>query len=110
MFGSLGDIAKLMKQAGQIQNNIAQMQETLAKTTYEGDAGAGLVKATVNGRGELVDIRIDPQALSDVELLEDLVKSAVAAAASKAQQEAKAELAKLTGGMNLPGIEHMLGG
>jgi hypothetical protein len=109
MFGSLGNIAGMMKQAKALQENMQRMQEELAQKRFEADAGAGMVKATVNGRSELMQIKIDPSAAGDVELLEDLVVAAVGAAAKKAQDAAKEEMAQLTGGLNLPGLTDMLG-
>ena len=110
MFGGIGNLANVLKQAGQMKENMAKMQEELAKMTYAADAGAGLVRVTVNGRSELVDIKIEPKAVEDVELLEDLIKGAVSAASRKAQEGMKEELAKLTGGLSIPGLEDMLGG
>lgn len=109
MFGGLGNLANMMKQAKHLKENMAQMQEALAEQRYEADAGAGMVKAIVNGKAELMDIKIDPKAVEDVELLEDTIKAAVAAAVTKAQEGAKAEMAKLTGGMDIPGLQDMLG-
>ena len=110
MFGNLGNFADIMKSAKSLQGNLAKLQEELASRRYEGDAGGGLVRATVDGKGTLVDIRIDPEATSDVELLEDLVKAAVGAAVGKSQEAMKTEMASLTGGLNLPGLTDMLGG
>ncbi|HKQ47442.1 MAG TPA: YbaB/EbfC family nucleoid-associated protein [Phycisphaerae bacterium] len=111
MFGSLGDLAGLMKQAKQMQSKMKEMQETLANARFEADSGAGAVTATVSGKLELVGLKISPSAVTDdVELLEDLVKSAVAAAQRKANEGVKAQMQQITGGMNLPGLEGMLGG
>ncbi len=110
MLGNLGNLAGLMKSAKELQGNLARMQEEMATRRFEGDAGGGMVRATVDGRGTLVDIKIDPTAVSDVELLEDLVKGAVASAVSKSQEEMKGELSGLTGGLNIPGLTDMLGG
>ena len=110
MFGALGDLANLMKQAKSMQENMQKMQESLAEQRYEAEAGAGMVRAVVNGKSELVDIKIDPKAAGDVELLEDLVKAAIGAASRKAQDGMKEELAKLTGGISLPGLGNLLGG
>ena len=111
MFGSLGDLAGLMKQAKQMQSKMKEMQETLANARFEADSGAGAVTATVSGKLELVGLKISPSAVTeDVELLEDLVKSAVAAAQRKANEGVKAQMQQITGGMNLPGLEGMMGG
>ncbi|NLE60588.1 MAG: YbaB/EbfC family nucleoid-associated protein [Planctomycetes bacterium] len=110
MFGGLGNLAGLMKQAKSMQENMQKMQESLAEQRFEADAGAGMVRVVVNGKSELVDIKIDPKAASDTELLEDMIKAAVGAASRKAQDGVKAEVAKLTGGINLPGLTDLLGG
>ncbi len=110
MLGGLGNLANLMKSAKEMQAQMAKMQAELATRRYEADAGGGLVRVTVDGKSTLVDIRIDPKALEDAELLEDLVKAAVCAAAAKSQEAMKGELASLTGGLNIPGLTDMLGG
>ena len=110
MLGGLGNFANLIKQATQMKENMANWQDELARRTFEADAGGGMVKAIVNGRGELTDIKIEAQATQDVERLEELIKGAVSAAAHKAHDAAKGELAKMTGGMNIPGLQDLLGG
>ena len=110
MFGNLGNIADMLKSAKALQGNLAKLQEELASRRYEADAGGGMVRATVDGKSTLVDIRIDPKAVNDVELLEDLVKAAIGAAVAKSQEAMKSEMAALTGGLNLPGLTEMLGG
>ncbi|MBN2562699.1 MAG: YbaB/EbfC family nucleoid-associated protein [Phycisphaerae bacterium] len=112
MLGGLGNLAGMMKQAKEMQSRMKEMQEVLANARYEGDSGAGAVKATVTGKMELVGLKIDPGTVAsgDVEMLEDLVKAAVGAAQSKAAEGAKQEVQKMTGGMNLPGLDGLLGG
>ncbi len=110
MLGSLGNFAGLLKSAKDLQGNLAKLQEELAKRRYQGDAGGGMVSATVDGKGTLLDIKIDPQATKDVELLEDLVKAAVGAAGAKSQEAMKSEMAGLTGGLNIPGLQEFFGG
>jgi DNA-binding YbaB/EbfC family protein len=110
MFGGFSNLAGILKSAKDLQGNLAKMQETLASRRYEATTGGDMVRATVDGRGALVDLHIDPRAASDVELLEDLIKAAVGAAAAKSQEGMKKELAALTGGLNIPGLEQMLGG
>jgi DNA-binding YbaB/EbfC family protein len=109
MFGGLGNLAAMLKSARQLQERMSAMQAELASRRFSADAGAGAVRATVDGQGNLVDIKIEPAAAADVELLEDLVKAAVGAATQKAREEVKAELAQLTGGLNVPGLSEMLG-
>lgn len=110
MFGKLGDLAGLMKSAKQIQSRMAELQRELANRRFDGDAGGGLVRATVDGRGTLLTVKIDPKATEDVELLEDLVIAAVGSAVSKSQEAMQSEMSAMTGGMNLPGLSDMLGG
>ena len=110
MFGGLGNLTGLLKSAKEMQANMAKMQAELAERRYEGDAGGGMVKAIVDGKSTLVDIKIDPSAVGDVELLEDLVKSAVGVATGKSQEAMKTEIAAMTGGMNIPGLTDMMGG
>lgn len=100
----------LLKQAKEMQQRMAQMQQELASRTFVADAGGGMVTATVNGKQELLAIKIEPQAAGDVEMLEDLVRAAVNAAVRKSQDAMKEELSKVTGGLNLPGLSDMFGG
>jgi hypothetical protein len=69
-----------------------------------------MVRATVDGRGTLMNVRIDPKAVGDVELLEDLIKAAVCSAVAKSQESMQREMGALTGGMNISGLMDMLGG
>jgi DNA-binding YbaB/EbfC family protein len=110
MLGGLGNFAGFLKTARDLQGNLARMQETLAARRHEGVAGGELVRAIVDGKGTLVDIKIDPKATADVELLEDLVKAAVGSAVGKSQEAMKQEMSALTGGMDLGGLSQMLGG
>ncbi|MFP4017288.1 MAG: YbaB/EbfC family nucleoid-associated protein [Halanaerobiales bacterium] len=97
---------KLMKQAQQMQAKMAKMQEELEEKTVEATAGGGVVKVVVNGKQELLDIQIDPDAVDpeDVEMLEDLILAAVNEGMRKVQDMVNSEMGKLTGGMNIPGM------
>lgn len=97
---------KMMKQAQKMQAKMEKMQEEMADKTVEATAGGGVVKAIVNGKQELVDLEIDPEAVDpeDVEMLEDLILAAVNEAMSEVQDMVNGEVSKLTGGMNLPGM------
>lgn len=97
---------KLMKQAQQMQAKMAKMQEELEAKTVEASAGGGVVKVVVNGKQELLDIKIDPDAVDpeDVEMLEDLILAAVNEGMRKVADMVNEEMAKLTGGMNIPGM------
>ncbi|MCH9034059.1 MAG: YbaB/EbfC family nucleoid-associated protein [Planctomycetes bacterium] len=110
MFGGLGNLAGLLKSAKEMQANMAKMQAELAQRRHHGDAGGGMVQATVDGKGTLVDLKIEARAAEDIELLEDLIKSAVGVATGKSQEALKNEISAMTGGMNIPGLTDMLGG
>jgi DNA-binding YbaB/EbfC family protein len=99
----LGD---LFKQAQDLQERLQRVQEEAAGRTVEATAGGGMVRATVNGRLELVRLQIEPGALAggDVEMLQDLVIAAVNQALHSAQQQMADEMSKLTGGLKLPGM------
>ena len=96
----------LMKQAQKLQEKMAKVQEELASKTVEATAGGGMVTAVVNGKSELVSIRIEKDVVNaeDVEMLQDLIVAAVNEGIRRAQEMASAEMAKVTGGMKLPGM------
>src|SRR5262245_20903785 len=102
------DLGGLLKQAQALQERLASAQEELAKHTVEGSAGGGMVTVVVNGRLEIVSIRIDPTVLRDPdrEMLQDLVVAAVNAGIQAAQRMMGQEMSKLTGGLGLklPGM------
>ncbi|TWT43650.1 Nucleoid-associated protein YbaB [Phycisphaerae bacterium RAS1] len=113
MFGQLGQLAGLLKNAGKIRESMERMQQRLAAARFVGDAGAGQVQATVDGRGEMVSMKISPVLLSggDVELLEDLVCAAVRDAVNRSREGMAKEMQDVTGGLGLPaGMEGLLGG
>ena len=109
MLGGIGNLTNLLKSAKDMQEKFGRMQEEMARQRHEGDAGGGMVRATVDGKGTLVDIKIQPDAVTDIELLEDLVKGAVSVATSKAHNAAKEHMEQLAGGLNIPGLNEMLG-
>ncbi|MBU0755997.1 MAG: YbaB/EbfC family nucleoid-associated protein [Planctomycetes bacterium] len=102
----LGDFSNLLKQAQKMQKEIARIQEDLKDRVVEGTAGGGMVKSHVNGKGELLSIKIDPSVVDpeDVELLEDLVTAAVKQGLKNSKDLQDKELSGLTGGLGLPGI------
>ena len=104
MFQGLGQLANLMKALPRIKEEAQRLQERVGQITAEGDAGAGMVKAKVNGRMELVACTISEEALkgNDREMLEDLIKSAVNQALAKARQQVAEETSKMATGMGLP--------
>jgi DNA-binding YbaB/EbfC family protein len=107
---NLGNLRELMGKAQEMQAQMKQMQEELARKTVQADAGGGMVTATVNGRLELTALKIDKARVDpgDTEMLEDLVVAAVRAAQTKAAEMMAAEMQKVTAGMGLP--PGMLGG
>ncbi|KHQ54988.1 MULTISPECIES: YbaB/EbfC family nucleoid-associated protein [Mameliella] len=102
--GGLGDMAKMMKQAQEMQGKMAQMQEDLASMTVTGESGAGLVKATATAKGELTGLEIDPSIFvpSEKEVAEDLILAAIKDAQARASERAQSEMQKLTQEMGLP--------
>jgi DNA-binding YbaB/EbfC family protein len=100
------DMGNLMKQAQQFQEQLSKVQEELGAKTVTGSAGGGMVTTTFNGRSELVDIVIESEVVNadDVQMLQDLVRSAVNDGLVKAKKLGQGELGKLTGGMNIPGL------
>jgi DNA-binding YbaB/EbfC family protein len=95
-----------MKTLNQMQTRIAKIQKELDESTVDGSAGGGVVTAQVNGARKLLAIKIDPSAVDaeDVELLEDLVLTAVRDAMDKAEALAAEKMGALTGGMSIPGF------
>ena len=102
--GGLGDMAKMMKQAQDMQGKMAQMQDDLETVMVTGESGAGLVKATATAKGELKGLDIDPSIFNgdDKEVVEDLILAAIKDAQSKASERAQEEMAKMAEGMGLP--------
>jgi DNA-binding YbaB/EbfC family protein len=102
--GQLGDMAKIMKQAQEMQSKMADAQARLDTVTVEGAAGGGLVTAKATAKGELVGLSIDPTLFEpdQREVVEDLILAAVKDAQTRASEAAQAEMAKVTEGMGLP--------
>jgi nucleoid-associated protein EbfC len=98
------NLGQLMKQAQEMQSRMQAMQEKLAAVEIEGAAGGGMVKVTVNGKGEMRKLRIDPALVDakEIEVLEDLIVAAFNDAKAKVEAHLAAEMQKLTGGLNLP--------
>ena len=97
-----GQLAGLMKQAQQMQDNMRKMQEQLAQIEVEGQAGAGAVKVVMNCRHEVKRVAIAPDAMGDREMLEDLIAVAVNDAAHKAETTSQEKMAGVTAGLPLP--------
>jgi DNA-binding YbaB/EbfC family protein len=98
------NLAGLMKQAQQMQDKMQEMQSRLEAMELDGESGAGMVRVTLNGRGEMKRIRIDPKIANpaDTEMLEDLIVTAHRDAKSKLEAAAAAEMQKISGGLQLP--------
>ena len=98
--------AAMMKQAQKMQQEMLRMQEEMENKTWSATAGGGMVTATVNGKHELVNLEIKPDAVDpdDVEMLQDMVIAAVNEAMRTADAEAAQNMSRLTGGMNLGGL------
>ena len=100
------NMQQMMKQARKMQEQLAAAQENLKFQTVDASAGGGMVKVTVNGEMELVNLTIDPDALDpeDVDMLQDMILAAVNEAMRSADAEAASNMSRLTGGLNLGGL------
>src|SRR3990172_5674054 len=96
----------MMKQARKLQERMASLQKDLEAMTVETTAGGGMVTAVVNGKFELQSLKIDKEVVNpdDVDMLQDLIVAAVNEGIRKAQEMASSEMAKLTGGIKIPGL------
>jgi len=101
-----GQMGNMMKQAKKLQAKMMKMQDELADRTVESTSGGGMVKVVANGKQQIVSISIEKEVVDpdDIEMLQDLVLAAVNDALSTAQEMVSAEMSKLTGGMNIPGL------
>ena len=100
------DVNALMRQAQKMQDEMKAKQEELEQKEYTGTASGGLVQVTMTGKRQVTAIKIQPEAVDpeDIEMLEDLVAAAVNDAVRAVDEDAEAEMGKLTGGMNIPGL------
>lgn len=100
------DLNYFIRQANKLSEKIEERKKELAELTMEGKAGDGRVVVVVNGAGEVKSIKIDPSAIdpADPSMLEDLVIAAVNAALTQSRDQMQAELAKISGGIKIPGI------
>ena len=103
---SIGGMGNLLKQAQEMQSRMAKIQEELANKTVEGSSGGGMVQVTVNGQFNLTAVKIEAAAVNadEKDMLEDLILTAVNDGMRKAREMASAEMAKLTGGLKIPGL------
>jgi DNA-binding YbaB/EbfC family protein len=105
--GPLGggfNIQAMMKQVQKFQEDTEKLEQQLAEEKVEASSGGGMVKATANGLAQLIDVKIDPEVVDpqDVEMLQDLVTSAVREALEQATELRKQRMQELTGGLGLP--------
>ena len=102
--GGLGDMAKMMKAAQDMQSKMTELQEDMHNVIVTGESGAGLVKATCSAKGDLKSLDIDPSIFNadEKEVVEDLILAAIKDAQGKATERAQQEMAKLSEGLGLP--------
>ena len=104
-----GNMSKLLKQAQEMQQQIEEVQGKLSDMIVEADSGGGMVTVKVNGKQEVLEVNIDPEAMAeDIEMLEDLIISALNKALSKAQSDSQEKMNSVTGGimsgLKIPGM------
>lgn len=112
-FGNMAEMMKQMqKQAQKMQKQMEDTQRDLKERVIEATSGGGMVTVHMNGKQEILSIKIDPEVVDpeDVQMLEDLILSAVSQALKKSQELYQSEMGKLTGGMNIPGMPGLFGG
>ncbi len=97
------NMQQMMKQARKMQEQLAAAQENLKSQTVDASAGGGMVKVTVNGEMELVNLTIDPDA-EDVDMLQDMIMAAVNEAVRGVNELANKQMGAITGGLNIPGM------
>lgn len=102
----MANMNQMMKQAQQMQAKLATLQKELETREFEGTSGGGMVKVLVNGKQELLDITIDKECVdpNDVEMLQDLVKTALNQALTTSQESVNKAMSKVTGGLSIPGL------
>jgi len=100
------NMQQMMKQAQKMQRQMEEMQADMANKSLEVSAGGGAIKVTINGEKQITDLVISPDVVDpeDVEMLQDLVISAVNEAIRQMDESTSAQMSKITGGMNLPGM------
>ena len=96
----------IMKQAKKMQEKMGQLQKELETKTVEAQAGGGMVRVVVNGKYEIVSLKIEKEVVNpeDIEMLQDLIAAAVNEGIRKSQEMASSEMGKITGGLNIPGL------
>ena len=99
-------LGNILKQAQQMHAKISQLQEEMAGKTVEASSGGGMVSVVINGKQEILSIRIDPEVVTreDIEMLQDLIVAAVNEAIRKSQEMMAEEMKRITGGLSIPGL------
>jgi len=99
-------LGNILKQAQQMHARISQLQEEMAGKTVEVSSGGGMVNIVMNGKQEVMTLRIDPEVVNgeDIEMLQDLIAAAVNEAIRKSQEMMAEEMKKITGGLSIPGL------
>lgn len=102
----MNNINNIMKQAKKMQEKIGKLQQELENKTIEAQAGGGMVRVVVNGKFEVVSLKIEKEVVNpeDIEMLQDLIVAAVNEGIRKSQEMASAEMGKITGGLSIPGM------
>lgn len=100
------NFGNIMKQAKKLQEKMANLQKELEMKTVDASAGGGMVAVVVNGKHEIVSLKIEKEVVNpeDTEMLQDLIVAAVNEGIRKSQEMASAEMAKITGGLSIPGL------
>jgi len=100
------NFGNIMKQAKKMQEKIGELQQELEAKTIEAQAGGGMVRVVVNGKFEIVSLKIEKEVVNpeDIEMLQDLISAAINEGIRKAQAMASEEMAKITGGLGIPGM------
>jgi len=101
-----GSMSKMLKQAKQMQEQIAKMQEELEQKEIESSSGGGAITVTITGKQMITALKINPDAvdLEDIEVLEDMIIAAINEGIKKSQEMVSTEMARITGGLNIPGL------
>ena len=101
-----GNMSNMMKQVQKMQKQMEEMQRDLEQREVEATSGGGVVSVKVNGKKNLLELKIDPEAVDkdDVEMLEDMIAAAINEAFRKAEEMMESEMKKVTGGVNIPGL------
>jgi nucleoid-associated protein EbfC len=99
-------LGNILKQAQEMHGKISQLQEEMANKTVEASAGGGMVNIVMNGKQQVLSIRVDPEVVNreDIDMLQDLMAAAVNEAIRKSQEMMTEEMKKITGGLNIPGL------